>query len=145
MNNRFTIRAAVGLLLMKEEKILLLRRFNTGWEDGNYSLISGHLDGNESVTATMIREAKEEVDITIKKEDMRVIHTIHRRSADFEYIDFFIVASNWEGEPKVMEPDKCDDLRWFSVNALPDNIVPRIKELIEYERDGITFSEIGWD
>jgi 8-oxo-dGTP diphosphatase len=145
MNKRFTIRAAVGLLLVKDGKILLLRRFNTGWEDGKYSLISGHLEGNESVTATIIREAKEEIGITISKENICVVNTTHRKLVDSEYIDFFVSANKWEGEPIIMEPNKCDDLRWFSVTELPDNLVPHIKEIVGYEKNRITYSEIGWD
>ena len=57
---RFMVRATVYLILIQKKNILLLRRFNTGWEDGNYSLISGHLDGKESVIQAMIREAEEE-------------------------------------------------------------------------------------
>jgi len=49
VNKRFMFRAACYLLLIKKDKMLLLRRFNTGWEDGKYTLISGHLEGDETV------------------------------------------------------------------------------------------------
>jgi 8-oxo-dGTP pyrophosphatase MutT (NUDIX family) len=55
---RFEMPVAVHLFLIEENKILLLRRFNTGYEDGNYSLIAGHLDGNEDVKSAMIREVR---------------------------------------------------------------------------------------
>lgn len=48
-DKRFTLRVAAYLILIKKNKVLLLRRFNTGWEDGNYTLISGHLEGQEAV------------------------------------------------------------------------------------------------
>ena len=54
---------AAYLVLIKEKKILLLRRFNTGYEDGNYSFIAGHVEKSESFTACIIREAKEEANI----------------------------------------------------------------------------------
>lgn len=53
---RFTVKSATYLMPLKDNQILLSRRFNTGWMDGMYSLISGHLDGNESVNDAMIRE-----------------------------------------------------------------------------------------
>ena len=56
---RFQMPVAVHLLLVKEGKILLLRRSNTGYEDGMYSIVAGHIDGDEDVKSAMIREAKE--------------------------------------------------------------------------------------
>lgn len=64
-NERFTLRCATYLLLIKSGKILLQRRFNTGWKDGKYTLISGHLDGQETIAQAMVREAEEEAGIPI--------------------------------------------------------------------------------
>jgi 8-oxo-dGTP pyrophosphatase MutT (NUDIX family) len=86
--------AAVHLLLIKNDQILLLRRFNTGWQDGFYSLPAGHVDAGESVTA--------------------------------------------------QEPHKCDDRRWYPLEALPSNIIPYIKQRLESYQKGVLFSEHGW-
>jgi len=83
---RFTLRVAVYIILIKGEKVLLSRRFNTGWMDGKYSLISGHIDGNESISKAMIREAKEEIGIKIIKKDLIPITVLHRKSG-IEYMD----------------------------------------------------------
>ena len=143
---RFMVRATVYLILIQKKNILLLRRFNTGWEDGNYSLISGHLDGKESVIQAMIREAKEEAGINIKKKYLQVVHTMHRKSKEnLEYIDFFLTSERWEGDPKITEPDKCDEMKWFRLDRLPKNVLPHVKQAIEgFQRD-IVFSEFGWD
>ena len=61
----FRIKSAVHLLLIRGSEILLLRRHNTGYEDGNYGLIAGHLDGGKQVKDAMIREAREEAGIDI--------------------------------------------------------------------------------
>jgi 8-oxo-dGTP diphosphatase len=141
---RFKIHAAVFLLLIKDRKILLLRRFNTGWQDGNYSFPAGHLDGEEKVTDALIREVKEETSIELAPEHVHVVHVMHRRSLDREYIDFFLIADDWHGEPAIMEPDKCNDLSWFSLDQLPDNLLKFARHAIECYRKGVTFSEFGW-
>ena len=140
---RHTINAAVYLLPTRDDEVLLLRRFNTGWMDGHYSLIAGHLDGNESVSAAMIREAKEEARITVKPEDLQPVTVLHRKS-DREYVDFFFVTTKWEGDPVIGEPDKCDDLSWFPLNKLPDNLLPYVREAMKNYKKKISFSESGW-
>lgn len=144
-NERFTLRAAVYLILIKDEKTLLSRRFNTGWMDGKYSLIAGHLDGNETVFNTMIREAFEEAGVKVAKEDLKPVKVLHRNSGDQEYMDFFFLAEKWEGEPQVKEPNKCDDMSWFPIDSLPENTLPYVKNVIENYKDGVAFIESGWD
>ena len=143
-NEKFTLRAAVYLILIKDGKTFLSRRFNTGWMDGNYSLIAGHLDGNESVSTAMIREAFEEAGIKVAKEDLIPVKVLHRR-ANYEYMDFFFVAEKWKGEPTIKEPNKCDDMSWFPITSLPENILPYVKNVIENYKDGIPFIESGWE
>lgn len=146
MDERFTLRSAVYLILQKGEKILLARRYETGWMDGMYGLIAGHLDGNESVSKAIIREAKEEAGITIKESDLIPAHVMHRQSPDkVEYIDFFYLAKKWDGTPKIQEPGKCDKMEWFDSNNLPKTLLPYIKDAINNYNTKIPFSEIGWD
>jgi 8-oxo-dGTP pyrophosphatase MutT (NUDIX family) len=142
---RFTLRSAVYLIPQKENQILLLRRYNTGWMDGKYSLISGHIDGNETVSDAMIREAKEEAGITVRKKSLTPAHVLHRKSSDSEYIDFFFVTQSWEGNPIIAEPDKCDDLSWCNLDNLPDNLLPHVKSALENYKKNIPFSENGWE
>jgi len=144
MSERFRPFSAVYLLLIKHDAVLLLRRFNTGWQDGSYSLVSGHIEGDETVRTAMIREAKEEAGITIQPDDLQFAHVMHRKASDREYIDFFFAATKWEGEPQNMEPAKCDHLEWFPLGKLPDNILPNVKQVIEDYTNKRYFSEAGW-
>jgi 8-oxo-dGTP diphosphatase len=143
---KFKLRCAVHLFLVRDERTLLLRRFQTGWRDGEYSVIAGHIDGNESIRTAMVREAKEEGGIDVALDDLRVVHTLHRMSEDGkEYIDFFLTTEKWSGEPHITEPDKCDDLSWFALSALPENMVPYVRAGLEKYRAGEPFSEFGWN
>jgi ADP-ribose pyrophosphatase YjhB (NUDIX family) len=138
----FKLYSAVYLILIKDNNILLLRRKNTGFEDGNYSLPSGHLNGNETIVEATIRETLEETGITLKPGNLEVVQTMHRISPDREYVDFFLIADEWQGEPSNKEPDKCDDLSWFPLNNLPSNIIPYVRFAVENYK-AVKFSEFG--
>ena len=142
--DRFTAPIAVHLFLVREGEILLLRRFNTGYEDGNYSVVAGHLDGDETVLAAMQREAREEAGIQLDPAATQVVGVMHRRSDD-ERIDFFVLSSSWSGEIVNLEPEKCDDLRWFSLAALPPNVIPYVRTAIDAWRSGAWFTSHGFD
>ncbi|MDQ6833944.1 MAG: NUDIX domain-containing protein [Chloroflexota bacterium] len=142
MSERFRLLAAVHLFLLRDNAVLLLRRYNTGYEDGNYSVVAGHLDGDEDVIAT-IREAREETGITHAPEDVTVVSVMHRKATD-ERIDFFLAASRWTGMIRNMEPEKCDTLTWFPRDALPENIIPYVRRALANERQGRWFDTYGW-
>ncbi len=141
----FKLIPAVHLFLIKDQNILLLRRFNTGYEDGNYSVPAGHVDGNETITTAIIREAKEETGILLDQKDAHFVHAMHRKTNAGEWINFFFVASIWKNDPKNMEENKCDDLSWFPMSQLPHNIIPYIQSALQNYQQNIPFSEFGWN
>ena len=133
----------VHLFFFRENQILLSRRFNTGFRDGEYSVPAGHLDGNETVIAAGIREAEEEVGIKLEAGDM-VFSSVMHRLEDDERVDFFIHVHKWLGEPFNAEPDKCDDLRWVDINQLPANTVPYVRQALQNHLSGLHFDEYGF-
>lgn len=136
---RLKVKVAVYLFLIKDNKVFLLRRKNTGWQDGNYGAPAGHLDPNETMTQAVIREALEEIGVKVDLKDLKMIHAMHRVKS--EYVDFFYVSKKWTGEVKNTEPEKCDDISQFDLNNLPSNIVPSVKSALENYKNGIFFSE----
>ncbi|MBI2028871.1 NUDIX domain-containing protein [Candidatus Gottesmanbacteria bacterium] len=60
LKKHFELRSAVYLVMVKNDRLLIQRRYKTGWMDGRYSLIAGHLEGEETAFSAMVREAKEE-------------------------------------------------------------------------------------
>jgi 8-oxo-dGTP diphosphatase len=140
---RFRAFVAVHLLLLRGEEVLLLRRANTGYEDGNYSVIAGHLDGNETASQAMVREAAEEAGIAVRPADLRFVHIMHRKEAveADERIDLFFAATRWQGKPEIGEPEKCGELRWAALDALPTNMVPYVRVALEQVRQNRHFSE----
>jgi 8-oxo-dGTP pyrophosphatase MutT (NUDIX family) len=143
---RFKLIPSVYALFVKDGKILLLRRFQTGYEDGRYGLVAGHADGRETMKNAMIREASEEAGVKIKQDDLKLVLTMHRwQGENNERMDLFFVVKNWDGEIKNIEPNKCDDLSWFSLDNLPENTIPYIRKAIECYLDGEIYCEWNWE
>mgnify|MGYP000872166165 CR=1 FL=1 len=143
---RFKVVPFVSLILKQGSRVLLIRRKNTGVEDGMYGCAGGGVDEHEQVAQAVIREAAEELGIIIKKEHIRVAHILHRRYPHgAEMIGFYIEALEWQGEPRNMEPDKCDDIKWFDMDQLPANCQPSFKQVVTMLDKGAFFSEMGWE
>ena len=140
---RFTFPSAVHLFLLRGDDVLLLRRYHTGYEDGKYSVVAGHLDGGEQVKQAAIREAREEIGVEIAPADLEVVGVMHRRSGD-ERIDWFVAARTWQGEPANCEPGKCDELRWAPLDALPEGVIPYVRRALDNYRAGRWFDSFGW-
>lgn len=141
---RATFPVTVHLFFFREDQVLLSRRYNTGYRDGEYSVPAGHLDGGETVVAAAQREAHEETDVQINPSEIAFAGVMHRQEGD-ERVDFFVHVRVWRGEPINAEPDKCDDLRWFDIESLPDNTVPYVRKAIQNFLEGIAFDEFGWE
>jgi 8-oxo-dGTP diphosphatase len=139
LKERHKLTPAAYLLLEKEGKLLLIRRFNTGYEDGNYTLISGHVDEGESYADSMIREAKEEAGITIKKDDLVFVHANHRPKSN--YLDIYFRPKKWSGNPENKEPNKCDNFLWASWDSLPANLIPHVRQSLQKIKDSEHYSE----
>lgn len=136
------------LILIRDNKTLLLKRANTGYEDGNYSLIAGHVEQGESFSTCLIREAEEEAGIILQSDDLEVLHIMHRDSGQDKQnqrIDVFFTACKWTGEIRNMEPHKCDDLSWFDLNAIPENTISYIRKVLENLKTAGFYSEYGWE
>lgn len=137
MSERITYKLASIVILEKESKVFLMRRYNTGWEDGKYNLPSGHVEANETPKETAIRECNEETGVIIQNEDLDFVHM------DFldNYIHLYFRARKWEGKPTTKEKDKCDDTIWAEYSNLPTNLAGRTLEALNHIKDKNNYSE----
>jgi 8-oxo-dGTP diphosphatase len=141
---KFKLIPEAHLVLLKDRNVLLLKRYNTGYEDGNYSVVAGHVDGSETAREAMCREAFEEAGLKIEPSDLRMVHVIHRVGTD-ERISFFFSPVKWQGQPSNQEPHKCSELAWYPIHGMPENMVPYIRHAIEQVLAGNQYSEYGWE
>ncbi len=147
MKERTQIIPACYLILFQDNKTLLLKRRNTGFQDGNYWLISWHVNPWENLTQCMIRVAYKEWWIFLNKEDLKVVHVKNRKAnppEKNERIDIFFIASKWSWEIINNEIDKCEEIKWFDLDNLPGNTIPYIKNVLADIKNDTFYSEEGF-
>lgn len=133
------------VILRDGDRILLSQRGGP-YGYGRWHAPSGKLDQGEPLTVGAARELREETGVEVDPGHLRLVHTVHhRQSPEAERIGLFFEATEWQGEPVNREPEKCLDLRWWSVHELPEDI-------IEYPAAGLlgylggtgALTEHGW-
>lgn len=130
MTARFVVVPAAYVLLLRTgphgDEVLLQLRQNTGFMDGHWAAAAaGHVEQGETAYDAARREAAEE--IGVRDLDLEFVTSMQRtRNAEpiDERIDFFFTARRWTGEPTILEPRKCAELRWYPLAALPQPVVP---------------------
>jgi 8-oxo-dGTP diphosphatase len=122
----------VILLLMRNGRILLRERANTGYGDGAYEPPSGELANRETIVETAIRVAAA-AGIVIDGENVSLAHVMHDVSGSGR-IAFFLSVSGWTGQPT------SPDVDWFPVGDLPTNMLDRARVALRNYADGMRFS-----
>jgi len=144
---RFNLRCAVHLFLIKDNKILVEKRCNREYCNGQYDVIASHIWGGEDAITAMIRTAKMEVNIDIKREDLKIVQVMHQNGDGAEYINYFFVAETFDGEIVNNEPEICEKLEWVKFEYPIKNMMPYINEAIKFyitdENNKFTF--YGWN
>lgn len=142
---RFTMPIYVGIILRKDNQILLMKRSQSVISGGLYAFPGGGVDGSETLTAATIRESREELGVIIDVKDLTFVHALHvKTEKNIEYIAFFYETSTWLGEPCVMEPDKCDEVAWFNLDTLPEPMTQTHIQVLTMLDQNTFLSEFGW-
>lgn len=131
----------VGVMLLKEGRVLLGKR----WEDpekayselkggGAWTMPGGKLDFQESFEEAARREVKEETGIDLRTFKVICVNNEIIENAHFVTIGLF--SDDFEGEPKVMEPDEIIEWRWFDLDNLPEKVYFPSKKILENYKQG---------
>ncbi|WP_406235726.1 NUDIX domain-containing protein [Nocardia sp. NBC_01009] len=135
------------ILVIRDGELLLSRRRSDDEFDGLWHLPAGKLEAGESVAVAAAREAHEEVGIVIDPADLRLFHVAHVIGSGREArLGLFFEVLHWTGDPVNREPDKSYELRWFPLDALPEDTLIRYPLAgIRAYFSGSTYSERGWN
>ncbi|WP_237111747.1 NUDIX domain-containing protein [Nocardioides sp. WS12] len=141
---RFVVVPASYVFLLREAangsatEVLLQLRQGTGYMDDHWAAAAaGHVERGETAETAARREALEEIEVSDL--DLTFATAMQRTAHDLpidERVDFFFTARSWSGEPRIVEPTKCADLRWFPLDALPDPVVPHERVVLDGLRRG---------
>lgn len=135
-------RTAVFVVLERDGEIFMLRRLNTGWNDGKWTLPSGHVEKGETVKEAAVKEAKEEACVDIAEDDLEFIHVHYIHDV---YTNFYFRASKWEGEPTLGEPHLASEAGWFRKDALSADTTRHVREMLAEVGKGSYFSDTPED
>ena len=131
-NGRLRVTPSVFTIIIKDGKVLLLRRYNTSWLDGWYDLPAGHLEDQEKLKNGAVRELKEEANITAAPSDLKLVHIYQNHDRpDTPHYGYMFLAKKWSGTPRIMEKNKCDDMGWFKLEDLPEKTSAYAREALK--------------
>ena len=150
MTDRFVVVPASYVYLLRDGKagaeVLLQLRQNTGYMDGRWAAAAvGHVERGETAYDAARREAREE--LGIDDLDLAFELTMQRTQGGLpidERVDFFFSARSWSGVPRIVEPVKCAELRWWPLRDLPDGVVPHEDRALASLGSGVAYLTYGF-
>ncbi len=141
-DNKKYPRVGIGVMIQNEKGEMLLGLRQNSHGAGEWSFPGGHQDFGERIFETAKREVKEEVGLEVDEfelisvaDEMRYIKTDGKH-----YLNIGVKGTYKGGEPKVMEPDKCKEWKWVSLDNLPDNLFEGTELVINNFKKGTIYN-----
>lgn len=130
-----SVRVGVGILVLKDNKILLGKRNERNVLGGDsWTCPGGKLEFGENIVDAVKRETEEETGMKVNEIKLASV------SNDIAYGNHFVtlgfICDNFEGQPKIMEPNKITEWRWFSIKELPKPLFLPSEKLINNYIEG---------
>ncbi len=119
MNQEKRPKVGVGVCIIKGNKVLFGKRKGSHG-DGSWNFPGGHLEFNETWEECARRETIEETGLEIQNVRFTTATNDFFTKENKHYITIVMLADYVSGEPKIMEPDKCEKWGWFEWNKQPD-------------------------
>ncbi|MDP2873858.1 MAG: NUDIX domain-containing protein [bacterium] len=130
------VRVGCEVFVTRDKKLLLGKRKNC-YGAGSWALPGGHLKYGEKMIEAAKREVKEELDIDAIDLKLAVISDFIGDISHHVHVAFLL--ENYRGDFKLMEPDRCEEWRFFDLVSLPENIFNSHQDLVTAFREGKTY------
>jgi len=128
------------LILEYNGMVLLMKQ--TTENGGKYTLVGGTIENDEFAKSSLIRESKEEADITLKPENLKLVHMLHKKKGPNTRVVLYFKSKNWKGEPNALERKKFKKVEWFPLNKLPESMSPTVRHVFKRYKQGDAYSEL---
>ena len=119
------------LIVRKGDCILLGKRKNC-FGAGTWGLPGGHLEFGERLVEAACREAKEELGAHVTPRDLKLVSiadTLQPEAIEHHvHVTFELTEPSWE--PRLCEPDACEEWRYFALKKLPGELFLPHKSII---------------
>jgi 8-oxo-dGTP diphosphatase len=129
MKDRPKVGIAIFIVNDKNEILLGLRKSKLG--NNTWSLPGGKLEKYEKIEDCIIREAKEETNLDINDLVFISLTNDIMEDTDEHYVTIFFSTTNYTGELKTMESDKCEEWKWVNPKEFPSNLFLPLKNFID--------------
>jgi ADP-ribose pyrophosphatase YjhB (NUDIX family) len=137
---------AAYALFRRGDTFLFMRRANANYMNGYYGLPSGKVMYGEPLSQTILREIKEETGLTVQPHQAKLCHVAHRYAPEtahcVHWMTMIYLIEDWDGEPVIAEPHKCDAMQWLTVDT-DEKIIPYIRSAITDILNGQNYSQHG--
>ncbi|MET9393818.1 NUDIX domain-containing protein [Streptomyces sp. NPDC006624] len=125
--------------------LLGLRHPDSKFGANEWHFLAGHCE-REAAIRCLVREAEEEAGLLVDPDSVELVHVIHHSDSPTARprIGLVFRAHSWSGTPRLLEPDRCVEWRWWDPTDLPAAVVPYSRVAIEGIVAGRLYSETGW-
>ena len=115
----------------KNQTLLLLRGAKSKNEAGFWNQPGGAVEFGEKIEEAVLREIKEELDIEIKIIKFLVFTDQILKTEGQHWVALSFLAKIEKGQPKIMEPEKIAQIKWFNLNDPPEKLTQTTKDSIK--------------
>ena len=117
-------------------KVLLVHKEKPEWQLGKLNGIGGKYEEGESGAQCIARETREESTLEIPEDKWLRIGTISQDRGNVG-----VYTAIYDGELSNAVKGHYEEVEWFEVNALPQNVIPNLRWLIPMAIEKLTYTD----
>jgi 8-oxo-dGTP diphosphatase len=148
MEEKKKVGVGVGVMILKEDKVLLGRRSDDPEKadselsgEGTWTMPGGKMEFDESFEEAAMRETAEETGIVLDKKKLKLISLNNDKTENAHFVTIGFFYENPDGEPKVMEPEEIIEWKWFDLKNLPLKVFFPSAKIIKNYLNNIIYKE----